>query len=152
MNEMNFKGEVNMPRKQERYCAKLVSDALGGVEYKLGHRFSFLRGDTTPSRPDGVTLPVDAYYPDFKLVLEFREAQHYSERVPLWDKRITATGQVRKEQRQKYDKRREEVLPANGIKLLVIYDYEITGKCDDDLTLVRQKLNSMGLLLEWGKS
>ena len=137
-----------MPRQQERYCAKLVSDALGGVEYKLGHRFSFLRGDPTPRRPNGVMLPVDAYYPDFKLVLEFREAQHYSERVPLWDKRITATGQVRKEQKRKYDKRREEVLPANEIKLLIIYDYEITDNYDDDLNVVRQKLESMKLLIK----
>ena len=87
-----------MPRQQERYCAKLVSDALGGIEYKSGHRFPFLRGDPTPKRPNGVTLPVDAYYPDFRLVLEFREAQHYSDRVALWDNRITATGQMRKEQ------------------------------------------------------
>ena len=134
-----------MPRQQERYCTKLVSNALGGVEYKPGHRFPFLRGDPTVKRPNGVTLPVDAYYPDFKLVLEFREAQHYSDRVPLWDKRITATGQARKEQRRKYDKRREEVLPANGIKLLIIYDYEITDNYVNDLNTVRQKLKSMGL-------
>ena len=137
-----------MPRQQERYCAKLVSDVLDGVEYKLGHRFSFLRGDPTLKRPKGVTLPVDVYYPDFKLVLEFREAQHYSDRVPFWDKRITATGQARKEQRRKYDKRREEVLPANGIKLLIIYDYEITDNYVNDLSTVRQKLRSMGLLIK----
>ena len=136
-----------MPRQQKRYCAKLVSDVLGGVEYKPGHRFSFLRGDPTFKRSKGVTLPVDAFYPDFKLVLEFREAQHYSDRVPLWDKRVTATGQMRKEQRQKYDKRREEVLPANGIKLLIIYDYEITDNYVSDLSTVRQKLKSMGLLI-----
>jgi hypothetical protein len=141
-----FRGEEQMPRQQERYCAKLVSDVLGGVEYKLGQRFPFLRGDPTPKRSKGVMLPVDAYYPNFKLVLEFREAQHYSDRVRFWDERITATGQRRKEQRLKYDKRREEVLPANGIKLLVIYDYEITGNYDSDLGIVMQKLESMGLL------
>jgi len=136
-----------MPRQQECYCVKLVSDALGGVGYKSGHRFSFLRGDFTPKHPKGVTLPVDAYYPDFKLVLEFREAQHYSDRVPLWDKRVTATGETRKKQRQKYDKRREEVLPANSLKLLIIYDCEITGNYDNDLGIVKQKLRSMGLLI-----
>ncbi len=135
-----------MPRQQERYCAKLVSDALGGVEYKPGHRFPFLRGDPTLKRPKGVILPVDAYYPDSKLVLEFREAQHYSDRVALWDARITATGQRRKEQRRKYDERREEVLPANGIKLLIIYDCEIVENLEDDLRLVKRKLKNMGLL------
>jgi len=135
-----------MRRQQERYCAKLVSDALGGVEYKLGQRFPFLRGDPTPKRPSGVTLPVDAYYPNFKLVLEFREAQHYSDRVALWDNRITATGQRRKEQRREYDKRREELLPANGIKLLIVYDYEISMNYANDLRLIKQKLKGMKLL------
>ena len=134
-----------MPRQQERYCAKLVCDVLGGVEYKLGYRFPFLRGDPALKQPKGVTLPVDAYYPTFKLVLEFREGQHYGDRFEFRDNRITATGETRKEQRQKYDKRREEVLPANGIKLLVIYDYEITGNSEDDLRLVKQKLKSIGL-------
>ncbi len=134
-----------MPRQQERYCAKLVCDTLGGVEYKLGYRFPFLRGDPTLKWPEGVTLPVDAYYPAFKLVLEFREGQHYGNRFDFRDSRITATGETRKEQRQKYDKGREEVLPANGIKLLIIYDYEITGNSEDDLRLVKQKLKSLGL-------
>jgi len=134
-----------MPRQQERYCAKLVNDVLGGVTYKLGYRFPFLRGDPTLKRPEGVTLPVDAYYPTFKLVLEFREGQHYGDRFDFRDSRITATGETRKEQRQKYDKRREEVLPANGIKLLIIYDYEITGNSEDDLRLAKQKLKSIGL-------
>ena len=137
-----------MPRQQERYCAKLISDALGGVEYKLGQRFPFLRGDPTLRCPKGVTLPVDAYYPNFKLVLEFREAQHYSDRVALWDNRVTATGQRRKEQRRKYDKRREELLPANGIKLLIVYDYEISMNYANDLRLIKQKLKCMGLLIK----
>jgi len=48
-------------------------------------------------------------------------------------------------QSQKYDKRREEILPANGIKILIICDYEITGNSEDDLRLVKQKLKSIGL-------
>ncbi len=135
-----------MPRQQEHYCAKLVSDAPGGVEYKVGYRFPFLRGDPTLKQPKGVTLPVDAYYPAFKLVMEFREGQHYGDRFDFRDNRITATGETRKEQRQKYDKRQEEVLPVNGIKLLTIYDYEITENSKDDLRLVKQKLKSIGLL------
>ena len=136
-----------MPRQQERYCAKLVSDALGSADYKLGHRFPFLRGDPTSKCPNGVMLPVDAYYPDFKLALEFREGQHYGDRFAFRDSRITATGETRKEQRRKYDKRREEVLPANGIKLLIIYDYEMAGNYANDLDMIRQELKSMGLLV-----
>ena len=135
-----------MPRQQERYCAELVSIALGGAKYKLGHSFTFLRGDATPKRPEGVKLPVDAYYPNHKLVLEFREGQHYGDRFAFRDSRITATGESRKEQRQKYDKRREELLPANRIKLLIVYDYELTGNHSNDLSNIKNKLYSRPLL------
>ena len=132
-----------MPRQQERYCAKLVSDALGGIEYKENYRFDFLRGNPTPKRPNGVNLPVDAYYPSRKFVLEFREGQHYGDRFAFRDDRITATGESRKEQRQKYDKKREDFLPANGIKLLVVYDYQLTGKSEKDLEFIKDALNQL---------
>lgn len=132
-----------MPREQEHYCAKLVSDALGGAAYKRNYHFQYLRGDPTDKNPKGAMLPVDAYYPDFDLVLEFREKQHYGDRVKLWDARITATGDTRKVQRRRYDERREEVLPAHGIKLLIVYDYEITGTYNTDLRLIKRKLRDI---------
>ena len=125
-----------MPRQQERYCAGLVRDALKCAGYLENHRFDFLRGDPTPRLPRGSKLPVDAYYPEANLVLEFRESQHYKERSELWDKRITATGETRKLQRLKYDNRREEVLPNHGIRLLIIYDYQLTGDYDKDLGII----------------
>jgi hypothetical protein len=129
-----------MPRQKERYCVKLVSEALGGAEYKSGHTFPFLRGDPTPKRKEGTRLPVDAYFPTFNIVLEFRESQHYANRVEFWDKRITATGQPREQQRKLYDERRERILPAHGINLIIIYDYELTGERIKDLDTVKQKL------------
>lgn len=132
-----------MPRQQERYCAKLVSDALGGIEYKENCHFDFLRGNPTLKRPQGATLVVDAYYPASKVVLESREGQHYGNRFDFRDGRITATGETRKEQRQKYDKKREDILPAKGIKLLVIYDYQLTGDYATDLRFVRQALGEL---------
>ena len=132
-----------MPRQQERYCAKLVSDALGSIEYQENYRFDFLRGNPTPKRPNGVKLPVDAYYPSRKFVLEFREAQHYGDRFAFRDGRITATGEPRKEQRQKYDKKREDVLPANGVKLLIVYDYQLKGKVEEDLEFIKDALNQL---------
>ncbi len=118
---------------------------LAGLNMSWVIDFFFLRGDPTLKWPEGVTLPVDAHYPAFKLVLAFKEGQHYGNRFDFRDSRISATGETRKEQRQKYDKRREEVLPANGIKLLIIYDHEITGNSEGDLRLVKQKMKSIGL-------
>lgn len=132
-----------MPRQQERYCAKLVSDALGGIEYKESYRFDFLRGNPTLKRAKGVTLPVDAYYPSVKVALEFREGQHYGDRFAFRDGRITATGDSRKEQRQKYDRKREDLLPAKGIKLLVIYDYQLTGDYENDLKFIKRALQEL---------
>ena len=126
-----------MPRQQERYCAGLVRDVLNCSGYLENHRFDFLRGDPTPKLPKGAKLPVDAYYPEANLVLEFRESQHYADRSELWDKRITATGETRKQQRKKYDNRREAVLPNHGIRLLIIYDYQLTGDYENDLRFIR---------------
>lgn len=134
-----------MPRQQEHYCAKLVSEALGGTEYIENYRFNFLRGDPTPRRPQGVTLPVDAYYTACKIVLEFREGQHYGDRFDFRDSRITATGEPRKEQRARYDKRREEILPKRGIKILIIYDYQLTNEHESDLKFIRKALGDLYL-------
>lgn len=132
-----------MPRRQERYCAKLVGEALGGVTHMENHRFDFLRGDPTLSLSQGAKLPVDAYYPTHNLALEFREGQHYSDRFGFRDGRITATGDTRKEQRARYDKRREEVLPAHGIKLLVIYDYQLVNNYENDLKIVKEAIDQL---------
>ncbi len=66
-------------------------------------------------------LPVDAYYEELKLVIEYREKQH-SENVSFFDKpnKITVSGVNRGEQRKIYDQRRRDILPKNGIKLIEI--------------------------------
>jgi hypothetical protein len=85
------------------------------------HRFDFLRGDLIRKTVRGVMLPVDAYYEDIALVIEFMESQH-SIPTAYFDKpdKITVSGVPRGEQRQKYDERRRKVLPSHGIKLVVL--------------------------------
>lgn len=77
------------------------------------YRFPFLAGDS------GTPLPVDAYYPDLKLVVEYRERQH-TEPVKFFDRRQTVSGVSRGEQRRMYDQRRRDVLPQHGIRLVEI--------------------------------
>lgn len=90
-----------------------LCDEIVGEKALRQHRFAFLKGD------GGSPLPVDAFYPNLKLVVEYRERQH-SEAVGFFDRRQTVSGVPRGEQRRLYDQRRREILPANGITLVEI--------------------------------
>jgi len=101
----------------EAYALALCDDVLGLAGLRQ-HRFAFLRGDSRDGRP-GRQLPVDAYYPELSLVIEYRERQHIKA-VPFFDKpdRMTVSGVDRRLQREFYDQRRRDVLPAQGIRLI----------------------------------
>jgi len=84
------------------------------------HSFEWLLGD--PSKNGTLRkLPVDAYYPGHRLVIEYRERQH-DEPNTHFDKPavMTVSGVHRGEQRRRYDERRDREIPANGLRLLVI--------------------------------
>jgi hypothetical protein len=106
--------------KDENYIIDLCDDFLR-MKAQRGHRFDFLLGD--PGK-DGRRrrLPVDAYYPALKLVVEYNERQH-SEPVSFFDRRIVASGETRGEQRKKYDLLRHELLPRHEIAL-VVFSYQ----------------------------
>jgi len=98
----------------ESYIIDLCDEVLNQKAIRQ-HRFDFLVGDS------GSKLPVDAYYPELNLVVEFKERQH-TEEVTFFDKRQTVSGVGRGEQRRRYDQRRRDVLPQHGIKLIEL-DY-----------------------------
>lgn len=110
--------------RDENYVLDLCDEVLK-VKGSRQHRFDFLRGDS------GRQLPVDIYYEDLKLVVEYREYQH-SNAVKHFDKpdKLTVSGVQRGEQRKIYDKRRRDVLPANKIQLIEIdyTDFEYDGR------------------------
>ena len=103
------------------------------------HKFDFLVGDT------GHRLPVDAYYEELKLVVEYHEYQHNSS-VPLFDKKMTVSGVSRDKQRRIYDQRRIDVLPKHGINIIVLHysDFGTTKKLkqniESDLKVISEKL------------
>ncbi|MDI4655539.1 hypothetical protein [Xanthobacter autotrophicus] len=95
-----------------------LCDRILGLKAQRQWRFPFLLGD--PGRSGRcVRLPVDAFYPELGLVVEYHERQH-DEPVPFFDRRITAAGISRGEQRRIYDERRRTVLPEQGLRLAVI--------------------------------
>ena len=95
-----------------------LCDAVLSMTALRQHRFPFLVGDAGRSGR-GALLPVDAYYPELALAVEFHEPQH-SRPVGLFDKRSTVSGISRGEQRRRYDDLRRAVLPANGLDLVIL--------------------------------
>lgn len=122
----------------EFYVIDLCDEVLG-IKASRQHTFDFLRGDGTPGRK----LPVDAYYPDLNLVVEYRERQH-TESVDFFDKKTTVSGVNRAEQRRIYDQRRRDVLPKNGIRLVEISYSDL--KHDRCKRLVRDRFNDLAVI------
>lgn len=124
---MSLNGEArsrNVARKSrsdsdEAYVLDLCDEVIGETGQRQ-HRFDWLRGD--PGRSGrSVRLPVDAYWPNCGLVVEYREIQH-DRPTPHFDKpdRLTVSGVHRGEQRAIYDRRREELIPAQGLRLVIL--------------------------------
>lgn len=133
--------------KDEHYVLDLCDKVLGVISYRQ-HKFDFLLGD--PNK-NGVSakLPVDSYYHDLNLVVEYRERQH-TESVNFFDKpnKMTVSGVHRGEQRRIYDERRRNILPKYNIDLIEIsftdfnYDRQkrIIRNREKDIEIVKQKL------------
>jgi hypothetical protein len=131
----------------EAYVMGLCDRAVGEVGLRQ-HRFDWLVGDPGKSG-HRVRLPVDGYWPWANLVVEYRERQH-DEPVLHFDKpdRLTVSGVHRGAQRALYDARREELVPAHGIRLVMITPRDLAAttrgrlrrNTDDDLHAVRALL------------
>lgn len=107
-------------KSDEHYVLKLCNEVLGsGCEQQ--RTFDWLLG--LPSKKTGLRapLPVDGYWEDRRLVVEYHEKQH-SEAVPFFDDKVTASGHLRGEQRKLYDAQKATMIPEQGLTLLII-DY-----------------------------
>lgn len=135
--------------RDQDYVADLCDEVLGERSLRE-HRFDWLRGD--PGRDGNArALPVDAYYPQHDLVVEYRERQHM-EPVPHFDKPhvITISSVHRGEQRKLYDLRREREIPDHGFRLVIIpFDalgVDARGRLrrsrDTDIAVIRALLES----------
>jgi hypothetical protein len=107
------------PERDADYVLDLCDEVLGELSLRE-HTFVWLRGDPNP-RGTRRPLPVDAYYPQHDLVIEYRERQH-DEPVPFFDKpdKPTISGVHRGEQRRLYDARRDTEIPAHGLRLVIL--------------------------------
>jgi hypothetical protein len=127
-----------------------ICDEILGLKARRQHRFDFLCGDPGKSGRQ-VRLPVDAYYPELCLVVEYHERQH-TESVSIFN-RMTISGMTRDEQRKRYDQRRAEVLPQHGITLVVLCHLQFDcnnakrlRRVPGDRIVIEQRLARTGLL------
>lgn len=133
--------------KDEHYVLDLCDKVLGLTSSRQ-HKFDFLLGDQN-AKGVATKLPVNSFYQDLNLVVEYRERQH-TESVKFFDKpnKITVSGVHRGEQRKIYDERRRKVLPKYNIHLVEIsfsdFDYDkqkrIIRNQDKDIEIVKLKL------------
>jgi hypothetical protein len=133
--------------RDEAYVIDLCERVLSSPALRQ-HTFDWLLGDPGKSGSRR-RLPVDAYWPDHDLVVEYRELQHDMP-MPHFDKphRMTVSGVHRGEQRALYDARRDEGIPAHGMRLVVIKpsDLDATARgrlrrnMDHDLAAIRRLL------------
>jgi hypothetical protein len=110
----------------EHYVLDLCDEIVGTVGLRQA-TFDWLRGDPSLKRRRGKKLPVDGFWPDLGLVVEFQEQQH-SRPSSLFDRRQTVSGVDRGEQRRLYDTRKRTLIPENGLRLVVIEKYAFAVK------------------------
>lgn len=129
----------------EHYVLDLC-DAVLGSPGRRQASFPWLLGDVSPTTGRARALPVDGLWPDLGLVVEFQEKQHF-ESVAIFDRRQTVSGVPRGEQRRLYDQRKADLIPAHGLRLVVIKKSaflvrsdRIVRDRDGDLAIVRQHL------------
>lgn len=134
-SQMSIKAREN---SDEYYIIALCNEVLG-LKASQQHKFDFLKGDS------GRRLPVDAYYRELNLVIEYCESQH-TVSTPFFDRKKTISGISRGEQRKKYDELRRTVLPLYNIKLIELHycDFGETKRLkrnrERDLEIIRKKL------------
>lgn len=129
----------------EHYVIDLCDKVLGPPAIRQA-TFDWLVGDFSPRTGRSRRLPVDAFWPELGIVVEFQEKQH-TESVAIFDRRETVSGVTRGEQRKLYDLRKVEVLANRGLHLVTIHKYEFTVKRDkivrspeSDLLIVKSQL------------
>lgn len=135
----------------EHYVLDLCDQVLGQPASRQ-HRFEWLRGDFSTKRQSHSYLPVDGFWHNFGLVVEYAERQH-TESVALFDRRDTVSGVTRGLQRKLYDQRRIELVPAHGFKVVVIpaTAFELRrGRIqrdpESDLEVIRRLLREAGAI------
>lgn len=124
----------------DEYYVVNLCDELLEEHASRQHRFSFLLGDYHKDGINRSILPVDAYYQNHNLVIEYMESVE-SSGTPY---KRTISGVGLTEQRKLYDERRRKGLKSNEINLLEI-QYS-SFECNSENQLIRDHEKDMNVL------
>lgn len=130
----------------ENYILNLCDELLNDTASRQ-HRFPFLLGDFHKDKKSRTKLPVDGFYENINLVIEYRDKQP-TEETPVLDKPTvkTISGVSRDEQRKIYDQRRRDVLLRKTINLIEINYYAF--EYDSQLNIIRNKEKDIEIVKE----
>jgi hypothetical protein len=122
---------INRKNSDESYIIDLCDELLNEKAARQ-HTFDFLVGDVHQDGRSRTQLPLDAYYLDLNLVIEYIEMQQAPDADTTLDKqdKMTISGVRRAEQRKIYNRRKREVLRKKQINLVEIKytDFELDSQ------------------------
>lgn len=148
LNEGPTKKEIALKKHEasdEFYVLGLCDEILE-QNSKRQHRFKFLVGDLHKDGQARTMLPLDAFYENSSLVIEYDPKFKEEESNDESTVRKTNSGISRSEQRERYDNRKNEVLTDRGIKLLRVSHSDFTN--NDEGIIVRNEEEDMKILIE----
>lgn len=125
------KGILNIENSDEFYLVNLCDELLKEKASRK-HTFDTLVGRLHKRGKGRTKLPLDAYYEDLKLVIEF------------FQKKETEESDERAAQRKFYDQRKKDVLKKKEISLIDI-NYALF-ECNEEDNLVRNKEQDIKVL------
>jgi hypothetical protein len=112
---------LNRKNSDESYIINLCDELLNEKAARQ-HTFDFLVGDVHQDGRSRTQLPIDAYYLELNLVIEYIENQQSLDANAALENqdKMTISGVSRAEQRKIYNRRKREVLRKKEINLIEI--------------------------------
>lgn len=127
---------INRKNSDEYYVLDLCDELLNEKAARQ-HTFDFLVGDVHQDGRTRTELPLDGYYYDLNLAIEYSEKQDSEDSKVDNPDKMTISGVRRAEQRKIYNRRKKEVLRKKEINFIEIKykDFDF----DDQSKLIRNK-------------
>jgi hypothetical protein len=139
-------GKNERENSDEYYILNLCDEILNEKASRQ-HTFPFLLGDFHKDKISRTKLPLDGYYKNLNLVIEYREKQNTEEVLHIDNPEAkTVSGVSRGEQRKIYDQRRRDVLLRKEIKLIEINYYAF--EYDSQMNIIRNNEKDIEILKE----